>query len=184
MNDVYNYSSSKFPTISKEQAIAELFPSGKQPSAGKASKDELSSSFSTFLKEGDSSHDLKPKVTSVEVDDKEEGVDSNEATYLHYELDSNGLPRLIDGNKFDLKLFANSAKECYANAKFKSALDKQEFLLKVCKAFGLSTELISRSSPDEAMEDLSLAADTLASGTDIEEEVLFSPSDKDEIVDE
>lgn len=70
------------------------------------------------------------------------GDTKSDRTYVRFEV-RNGKPFLIDGELYDKDSLLRSLEDHKKEISFSSAFEKNEFIIKVCKAFGLPTTIVN-----------------------------------------
>lgn len=79
-------------------------------------------------------------LTSDPIDQKDS--DSIKPTFIHFEMDDDTI-RICDGDLFDRQKLLDSLKACRKWFDSSSSSDRHNFVVKICKAFGLDTATIN-----------------------------------------
>lgn len=102
-------------------------------------------SNSNFPKEPTASEVVTPQPVSEAADEF--------ANYIHFKL-VDGVPKLVDGNLYDKDILISSVAKILDNkdVSWSSSNDKQAFVVKACKAFGIPSSIASKVPAEEVVD--------------------------------
>lgn len=90
------------------------------------------------------------KAFNKESSDSKADNNGDTPSKVHFEL-AGTLPVLIDGVDYDKQFLLDSLKTIQKKVKFSSPLDRNKFIMKVCRAFGLDTTSVNDCLDDESL---------------------------------
>lgn len=94
------------------------------------------------------SEKITPEVRLQPLSSTEEQLPlSNQETFVHVEVDSNGKPMIVDGDTYSSEMLLKSLKDTAPKISL-SGVERGDFIRKLCSAFGLSTDVVYENLQD------------------------------------